>query len=575
MPRARQTRSLPPRRQGAARGVVAAVVTAGISAGVGLLVGLAPAMAAPQPHGAPTAVVLPLTSAPAATPGATQDPARQDTARQDPGQADTGQADTEQPEGLLPDNGRPTDPLLGERPAADAGGAQEPQVVDAEPGTPPRSSAALVGGGALVAASLVLLLIGLTTVAWTLHAWRTPESLAATRFSGRPATSRPRVTLLVPGRHEEAVLGETLDTLARSRWDDLEILAIVGHDDPGTHAVAAAAAQRHPGLVRVVVDHHKVKNKPKAMNTALPEVTGQIVGVFDAEDDVAPDLIPNIVARFEETGADVVQGGVQLMNYRDSWFAMRNVLEYYFWFRSRLHFHAGVRFIPLGGNTVFFRTDVLREHGGWDAECLAEDCEIGVRLSVAGKTVAVAYDVDLVTREETPDTLGALIKQRTRWNQGFLQVLGRGHWRRLPGAGQRALALYTLVMPFLQSFAGIMIPISIGLILFAQVPTWVALLSFTPLVPALVTLVVEVVGLAEFGRAYGPRARFVDYARLVLGTVPYQVVLAVSAVRATVRHLRGDGSWEKTAHTGLHRSPVVTVPETVVDLRDDRQPVRA
>jgi glycosyltransferase XagB len=71
---------------------------------------------------------------------------------------------------------------------------------------------------------------------------------------------------------------------------------------------------------------------------------------------------------------------------------IRNCLEYYFWFRSRLHFHAQARFIPLGGNTVFIRTEVLRDADGRDAACLAEDCELGVRLSVAGALVAVAYD---------------------------------------------------------------------------------------------------------------------------------------------------------------------------------------
>ena len=105
---------------------------------------------------------------------------------------------------------------------------------------------------------------------------------------------------------------------------------------------------------------------------------------------------------FEESGADVVQAGVQLMNVHTNWWSLRNCLEYYFWFRSRLHFHAEKRFIPLGGNTVFTRTELLREVGGWDPNCLAEDCEIGVRLSTRGAVVAVAYDPQAVTREETP-----------------------------------------------------------------------------------------------------------------------------------------------------------------------------
>jgi cellulose synthase/poly-beta-1,6-N-acetylglucosamine synthase-like glycosyltransferase len=256
---------------------------------------------------------------------------------------------------------------------------------------------------------------------------------------------------------------------------------------------------------------------------------------------------------FDDTGADVVQGGVQLMNYRSSWWALHNVLEYYFWFRSRLHYHAGRRFIPLGGNTVFIRTDLLRQAGGWDEECLAEDCEIGVRLSTAGAKVAVAYEAGLVTREETPSTIPSLTKQRTRWNQGFLQVLRKGVWRGLPTLRQRLLARYTLSMPFLQAFAALVTPLAVVAILALRLPVGIALLSFLPLIPTILTVAVQAAGLREFCRNYGERARMGDYLRLVLGTIPYQVILGFAALRAVVREKAGRRGWEKTAHLGAHR----------------------
>ena len=63
----------------------------------------------------------------------------------------------------------------------------------------------------------------------------------------------------------------------------------------------------------------------------------------------------------------------------------------------------------------------------------------------------MAYEPRLATREETPATIERLVKQRTRWNQGFLQVLRKGDWRRLPTRRQRVLALFTLAFPFLQA----------------------------------------------------------------------------------------------------------------------------
>ncbi|MFA7514154.1 MAG: glycosyltransferase, partial [Mycolicibacterium vanbaalenii] len=302
------------------------------------------------------------------------------------------------------------------------------------------------------------------------------------------------------------------------------------------------------------IDTNIPKNKPKALNTALPTCRGEIVGVFDAEDEVHPRLLRLVEARFEEARADVVQSGVQLMNIQTSWWSLRNCLEYYFWFRSRLHFHADQRFIPLGGNTVFARTALLRSVGGWDRDCLAEDCEIGVRLSTRGARVAVAYDPKVVTREETPGSLRALVKQRTRWDQGFMQVYRKGEWRKLPSRRQRMLARYTLAMPFLQAATGALVPVAIACMFVLKVPVPLTLLSFLPLAPTLVTVAVEAAALGEFGKEFGIRIRLWDQVRLVLGAFPYQLLLAAAAVRSVWRELRGQGGWEKTEHVNAHRA---------------------
>jgi cellulose synthase/poly-beta-1,6-N-acetylglucosamine synthase-like glycosyltransferase len=185
-----------------------------------------------------------------------------------------------------------------------------------------------------------------------------------------------------------------------------------------------------------------------------------------------------------------------------------------------------------------------------------------VRLSSRGARVAVAYDPMLVTREETPASVRALLKQRTRWNQGFLQVLRKGEWRRLPTRRQRLLARYTLAMPFLQAIIGVLIPLSLAATVVAKAPVLAALLTFVPLLPALAVLVAEAAGLGDFCRSYRLRTRWRDYLRLLLGALPYHVLLAVAAIRAVLREARGNRSWEKTAHVGAHR----TEPATAVAL---------
>ncbi|MFI6357059.1 glycosyltransferase [Streptomyces sp. NPDC050743] len=404
----------------------------------------------------------------------------------------------------------------------------------------------------ITATSLALFWTAAFTLWWQMHAWRTPETLAATRFARPDGDAGLSFSLLVPARHEQAVLEHTVNGLLKSAHGAYEIIVIVGHDDPGTAEVAERVAASAPDRVRVVVDTNESKNKPKALNTALPYCSGEVVGVFDAEDQVHPDLLTHVDHAFRSSGADVVQGGVQLINFHSSWYSLRNCLEYFFWFRSRLHLHALKGFIPLGGNTVFVRTDVLRDAGGWDENCLAEDCDLGVRLSSKGKRVVVAYDSEMVTREETPGSLVSLLKQRTRWNQGFLQVYRKEDWKQLPTLGQRMLARYTLMTPFFQAFSGVIIPLNISVAIFLDVPVGITVVTFLPALTAAITFVFEVVGLHDFGRQYALRVRVVHYVKLLAGGPVYQLLLAGAAVRAVWREQRGRTDWELTRHVGAH-----------------------
>ncbi len=394
-----------------------------------------------------------------------------------------------------------------------------------------------------------LFLLSTFTLATMLWEWRESHRSATPADASEGQLS---FTLLVPARHEEAVIGTTLDGLASLDHPDYEVLVIVGHDDPDTSREAEAAAARHPGRIRVIVDYHEEKSKPKALNTALAHSRGDVIGIFDAEDVVHPGLLRVVERTMLEDRSAAVQAGVQLVNFWSKWYTLRNTLEYYFWFRSRLAFQGEHKFIPLGGNTVFMRRRVVCELGGWDADCLAEDCEIGVRLSSHGLPVSVIYDPELVTREEAPVTIKQFIKQRTRWNQGFIQVMRKGEWRRLPGRRQRALAVVTLLTPFLIAFSGPLLLLAVASMLFIPLPDGWSLLTFLPILPMLATLVAECVGLHDLGQIVGRRPGIRHYLLLVVGLVPFQALLMFAAVRACWRMASGRTSWEKTAHVGAH-----------------------
>jgi glycosyltransferase XagB len=209
-------------------------------------------------------------------------------------------------------------------------------------------------------------------------------------------------------------------------------------------------------------------NKPHGLNVGLKESTGDVMVIFDAEDEPHPQILNLINTVMVQEDAPVVQSGVQLMNYADHWFSALNVLEYFFWFKSRLHFHATIGSVPLGGNTIFIRRELLQYVNGWDQNNLTEDAELGIRLSAAGVPIRVVYDDQYVTREETPPSVSQLVKQRTRWTQGFLQVLAKGAWMGLPTLAQRVMAMYTLSFPLFQALLMLYVPFSLYLMFFCE-----------------------------------------------------------------------------------------------------------
>jgi glycosyltransferase XagB len=251
---------------------------------------------------------------------------------------------------------------------------------------------------------------------------------------------------------------------------------------------------------------------------------------------------------------DVVQAGVQLMNHNSHWFSYLNVLEYFFWFKSSLHFFARVGMTPLGGNTVFVRRDLMEQLGGWDETTLTEDADLGIRLSLTHARIRIVYDDEFVTREETPNSIEQFIKQRTRWNQGFIQILFAGEWRKLETLPKQMLAFYVLILPEVQALFALMVPISLVMFFFVKLPLWIAMMTYLPLYCFILAIFIDLAGLHEFLKAHHRPWRWGEAIVTLLAFIPYQVLLGLGAIRAVYRFIKRTNNWEKTAHVGQHRT---------------------
>ena len=415
----------------------------------------------------------------------------------------------------------------------------------------------------LMASSVFFFFVAMTTIWWQTHAWRTPE---AHRATGYPTPDEPKLSfsLIIPCREEsESVMRATLVRLLHQTHPRVQVVFSLAEDDPETIAIANRLAAEDPRVsVSITGMEVEGQGKPRQLNVALLQCTGDIVGIFDAESLAAPDLLTHIDSVFRQENADVVQGSVQLINHSHSFVSLRSVMEYYFYFRSRLHAQALQGFIPLGGNTVFMRRELLIEVGGWDPHCLAEDCDLGVRMSTLGHKTSVVFDPALTTLEEAPITGRSWVKQRTRWNLGFLQVYKKGDWRALPTSRERALARWTLMQPFMMAIAGIMIPVALLTALVLSPPMWVTFILFLPMFPTLLIVAMENAALRDYGKDFGFKIGPIDHLRLTLSMPFYQMMAGFAAIRAYYKYLRKDFAWDKTMHSGEH---LTILGEGVVD----------
>ncbi len=176
-------------------------------------------------------------------------------------------------------------------------------------------------------------------------------------------------------------------------------------------------ARRDPRFVPLKVTGST--SKAQNVNAAIAAVTGDFVGVFDADHQPDPDSFMR-AWRWLSNGYDIVQGHCLIRNGDESWVARMVAVEFEAIYavshpgRARLH-----DFGIFGGSNGYWRSDVLRRIR-MRGSMLTEDIDSSLRALEEG--CRIASDRGLISRELAPTRMQALVNQRFRWAQGWFQV---------------------------------------------------------------------------------------------------------------------------------------------------------
>ncbi|OYU18083.1 MAG: glycosyl transferase [Rhodobacteraceae bacterium PARR1] len=255
-----------------------------------------------------------------------------------------------------------------------------------------------------------------------------PEPIPAPVLAGAhhdppPDLPLPVLSIIVALYREASIAPRLVRRLEQLDYprDRLEILLVVEDDDDLTR-VALMTADLPPWFRIVIAPAGRIRTKPRALNIALDQCRGSIVGVYDAEDAPAPDQLRRVAAQFAAAPPDVVclQGILDFYNSNAHAMARLFTLEYAVWFRVMLRGFDRLRLVlPLGGTTLFFRRAALDQLGAWDAHNVTEDADLGIRLARRGWRTAM---LESVTLEEANCQPWSWVKQRSRWIKGYMMT---------------------------------------------------------------------------------------------------------------------------------------------------------
>lgn len=235
---------------------------------------------------------------------------------------------------------------------------------------------------------------------------------------------------LIPCLNEELVINGSLDRLMASPYPDLAVLVIDDGSDDRTAQVVSQYDPRHVWLLRRYLPDAR-KGKGAALNAAYRhlstsgvlkgrELDRVIISILDADGRIDPGAPFDVAPFFSDPRVASVQIGVRMSNASHSLLARMQDME--FVTVTDIYQRARVRLgsVGLGGNGQFNRLSALVTLGDapW-SDCLTEDFDLGIRLLANGWTNAFLPTADV--HQQAVTDLGRLIRQRSRWFQGYLQ----------------------------------------------------------------------------------------------------------------------------------------------------------
>lgn len=249
----------------------------------------------------------------------------------------------------------------------------------------------------------------------------------------------PTVSITVPCFNEAKTLSKTVHSLLALNYPPEKLTIMIVDDGSSDNTLEVARSLESD---RVQVIHKKNGGKYTALNKAIELSKADFVGCLDADSEVHPDALRNMIPYFSDPNIKAVTPTMVVYNPKNLLQMVQRV-EYEIgvftrWVYGKLN---ALHVTP--GPFSIFRRSIFKEIGPFKHAHNTEDMEIACRIQSHGFKIvncptAIVYTI-------TPNTLKKLHVQRVRWTYGFFRnVIDYRHLFFNPKYGNIAL----LTLPF-------------------------------------------------------------------------------------------------------------------------------
>jgi 1,2-diacylglycerol 3-beta-glucosyltransferase len=231
----------------------------------------------------------------------------------------------------------------------------------------------------------------------------------------------PFISLAIAAKNEAAVITNLVESLCQLDYptDRYEVWAIDDNSTDRTPEILDTLAQIYPQLQVLHRTEQDTGGKSAALNQVLTLMQGEFIGVFDADAQVTPDFLNQVLAHFQTPTVGAIQLRKAISNSETNFLTrgQRAEMALDAYLQQQRTGSGGIG--ELRGNGQFVRRTALDRCDGWNEQTITDDLDLTLRLYLTG------WDIELMpyppVSEEGVTTFKALWHQRNRWAEGGFQ----------------------------------------------------------------------------------------------------------------------------------------------------------